>query len=514
MNAERPAMNTWFAMPSARARVCPVIGLVVWFLLPGAFPARMNAADAPRVSNITPANGDKSVNPNLKELRIEFDQPMNTGAGFSIVGGGETFPKIVGQPRWVGDRVIVTPIELKPNQGYGLSVNSSRFQNFKGQNGKPAVPYPVKFKTASSGDPIEPKPLSVDDNRRSVNQLKEAMNQRYSHRDLRGVDWDGRFKEFESRLNGAKTRAAFARICAELLAPARDSHIWITADGDTIGTHQRDIVPNLDFGWLQRNVPKWKQHNRTVFSGEYPGGVAYLLIGDWQQASARRLEAAHAVIDGLKATDKLIIDARGNSGGDERLARDLAGRFVSAPVVYAKKTESCPVPAGRIFKGIRAHIGAEQGAQKIPGEDCCSDWPGEHEQLRGVSADDASGAGLHVDWRQVPRKFRQSQTCGACQWRHGFPAELGGNGRQRNDDRRQGNRPPHHGPMGECWKQRSCDRTGLEAPEGRLNQRHGNNERETYEQRESHRGSHRARHHGCRGGRAVALVEKHIQEAP
>lgn len=36
------------------------------------------AADAPRVSKAAPANGAKDVNPNLKELRIEFDRAMNT----------------------------------------------------------------------------------------------------------------------------------------------------------------------------------------------------------------------------------------------------------------------------------------------------------------------------------------------------------------------------------------------------------------------------------------------------
>lgn len=132
--------------------------VVAALLISVALASQATAADAPRVAKVTPAHGQMDVNPNLRELRIEFDQPMNMGSGFSIVGGGDTFPEVLGTPRWISDRVIVTPIRLKPDHHYWLSVNSSRFQNFKGKDGKAAVPYPIEFRTASSGMPIEVKP--------------------------------------------------------------------------------------------------------------------------------------------------------------------------------------------------------------------------------------------------------------------------------------------------------------------------------------------------------------------
>ena len=48
------------------------------------------------------------------------------------------------------------------------------------------------------------------------------------------------------------------------------------------------------------------------------------------------LDAEHlGEVDGLSPDDTLILDVRFNRGGDERLAAEIAGRFVERPVTYA-----------------------------------------------------------------------------------------------------------------------------------------------------------------------------------
>ncbi|MCE2436262.1 MAG: hypothetical protein J4F29_25615, partial [Candidatus Latescibacteria bacterium] len=59
------------------------------------------------------------------------------------------------------------------------------------------------------------------------------------------------------------------------------------------------------------------------------------MIGSWSRQAARDIEAAAKWIDELSPDDTLILDIRFNSGGDERLARKIAGRFVERSVVYA-----------------------------------------------------------------------------------------------------------------------------------------------------------------------------------
>ena len=103
-------------------------------------------AAPPKVVITSPDNGETDVSPDLKEIRVEFDQPMNPAG--SIVGGGENFPEIAGDMKWPNDKTIVIPVTLKPDHPYQLSINSDTFKGFRSKAGEPAEWYPISFHTA------------------------------------------------------------------------------------------------------------------------------------------------------------------------------------------------------------------------------------------------------------------------------------------------------------------------------------------------------------------------------
>src|SRR5690606_13551166 len=70
-------------------------------------------AAPPRVVKAVPDNGDREVDPALKQLRIEFDQDMQPG-GHSICGARGL--DITGKPRWANKRTFILPMKLKPGQ--------------------------------------------------------------------------------------------------------------------------------------------------------------------------------------------------------------------------------------------------------------------------------------------------------------------------------------------------------------------------------------------------------------
>lgn len=313
--------------------------LCLWFFI--GF-VTVDAQERPRVVRTSPENGAMSVDPATNELRVTFDQPMATGVSF--VGGGPTAPEVVGRPLWISNTTIVLPIRLKPNHTYWISINSDSHQNFRGTNGLPAVPYPISFRTASS-DTVDS--LSQELNRESLRQLRSAVEDQYSHRDLRDVDWDARFDEFESRLIDAKTRAQFATLAGQLLEIARDIHIWLTVGDETFASFRRSISPNVDLDLIKKTVSGFRSVNDVVATGRFQDGPAYLLIGTWRRERAEDIEAAGAYIDGLAPDETLILDVRFNSGGAEQLAREIAGRFVEHPVVYAQHRFRDPsMPSG------------------------------------------------------------------------------------------------------------------------------------------------------------------------
>ncbi len=111
--------------------------------------AGLSNAAPPKVIKMIPQNGKQDVDPAIEQIRIEFDQDMNSD-GFSICGGGPNFPELLGKPRWLDKRTLVADVKLKPNYEYQMSINCQSYQNCKSVNGEPAEIYQVNFKTAST----------------------------------------------------------------------------------------------------------------------------------------------------------------------------------------------------------------------------------------------------------------------------------------------------------------------------------------------------------------------------
>ena len=237
---------------------------------------------------------------------------------------------MTGKARWVDDTTVVLPVRLKPDHDYQLGINSPRFQNFRGKDGTPAVPYPIRFRTGPARPGAAESPEAVC--KRAIAELRRAIDEDYAYRDRLKVDWPAAFRSAEPRLLAAPTPDAFAEEAAALLAPAGDLHLWLKVGDRIVPSHTRSVRPNFDAATLARLVLGWS-HEGSVAVGRFDDGIAYILIGSWSRESADDLEAAYAALADAKA---VIVDVRLNGGGDETLARRFAGCFLEAPRVYAR----------------------------------------------------------------------------------------------------------------------------------------------------------------------------------
>ncbi len=317
--------------PPVRA-LAIVCCLALWDL--AALPS---VAAPPKVIKAVPDNGDVDVDPGLREIRITFDQPMSPG-GQSIVGGGDTFPELRDKQMgaWRGSRTFVLPVRLKPNHSYWLSVNSDKFQNFRNRKGEPAVPYAIQFTTGAGGPAMDEEASSAVGNGAAVDQLIQAIITQYSYRDRLGIDWAALVESQRGPLAAAEDAQTFARLAATLLAKAQDKHLWLKVGDQTLPTYVRPVTPNMNARLLPRLVPQWKQDSSVLASGRWDDGIGYLRIDSWDRAKTKELAPIFAILERLKDAPALIIDVRLNSGGDERIARSVAGCFIDQPTVYAK----------------------------------------------------------------------------------------------------------------------------------------------------------------------------------
>ena len=81
--------------------------ILLWFWL-FVMGATAGAQERPRVVQTFPENGATAVDPATNELRVVFDQPM--GRRVSFVGGGPTFPELVGRLYWTSTTTVVLPV--------------------------------------------------------------------------------------------------------------------------------------------------------------------------------------------------------------------------------------------------------------------------------------------------------------------------------------------------------------------------------------------------------------------
>ena len=112
-------------------------------------PITLDSAPPVMVKTV-PTAGSNDVNPSLSTVSVTFSKKMQDGSWSWVQMSKDSFPTMRGKPRYLkGNRTNVLNVTLKPNQTYAIWFNSGKFQNFKDEQGRAAVPYLLVFRTGA-----------------------------------------------------------------------------------------------------------------------------------------------------------------------------------------------------------------------------------------------------------------------------------------------------------------------------------------------------------------------------
>lgn len=104
-------------------------------------------AQRPKVESIEEfTNNDKSVNPQIKTITINFDKPL-AGKGYSVnygTKGQSAFPKLGNIHYTNENKSVIMEVQLIPDKEYQFVLSG---KNFKTEQGVPLKTYEVNFKT-------------------------------------------------------------------------------------------------------------------------------------------------------------------------------------------------------------------------------------------------------------------------------------------------------------------------------------------------------------------------------
>jgi hypothetical protein len=97
----------------------------------------------PSVIKTVPECGNTKVDATATtQIRVTFSKDMMDGSWSWSQISDETFPQIIGKPRyWDDKKTCVVNVKLQAKKTYVIWLNSQRFGNFKDADGKSAVPY-------------------------------------------------------------------------------------------------------------------------------------------------------------------------------------------------------------------------------------------------------------------------------------------------------------------------------------------------------------------------------------
>ena len=285
---------------------------------------------APRVVLLDPAlDGEVDARAQAR-LVVEFDQPMST-AGYSLCGGGPSFPKLAGQPRWESPTRLVVDVQLTPDTEYSLGLNCASARNLRNSEGLALEPLQWSFATQPAQ--LRPEAEQRERNASALAKLADAIEAYYSYRDLRVKDWSALRREREPAILAARTDRACTLELAAFLVPAADPHLWLVRGERTIPTFRRNVDPLFRRAHIDTAF-RIEQAGPRAICGQSADGIGYLLVDTW--ASGLDLAPIQAALERLRSVKALVIDARTNSGGNEELAREVAAWFVEGEVTYAR----------------------------------------------------------------------------------------------------------------------------------------------------------------------------------
>jgi hypothetical protein len=106
------------------------------------------AQDAPRVIGTFPPT-ESLVPAGIGQIQVTYDRPMMAKSWSFATGGERAFPEVDGGPVQSDDgRTFSLAVKLRAHTTYVIWLNTDRFQNFKDEQGRAAVPYRLTFTTS------------------------------------------------------------------------------------------------------------------------------------------------------------------------------------------------------------------------------------------------------------------------------------------------------------------------------------------------------------------------------
>ena len=178
----------------------------------------------------------------------------------------------------------------------------------------------------------QPPMITADLAQQAFNKLWEAFDREYAMFVLRPeVDWARQRERYRAKALSSSSTEDFVQVCAEMLKPLRDLHIWLTVAGNQVSVFNRERLANSNPAAHPAILGDLRSSGRIQWAIT-PDKIGFIAIHGWNGTNL--VKEFDEILEQMRETHGLILDVRLNGGGSEDLAREVAGRFLEKEFVY------------------------------------------------------------------------------------------------------------------------------------------------------------------------------------
>ncbi len=168
----------------------------------------------------------------------------------------------------------------------------------------------------------------------AFDQLWQAFDQTYAMFVIRPeVDWTALRTQYRPQALASQSTWQFAGICADMLKPLRDLHVWLMVGNAYVPVFNRPRPSNANPSAYSSLLGGLNDAGPEIQWAITPDKIGFIVIYSWTDDSESA--AFDQALDQMRDTRGLILDVRLNGGGSEPLAQQVAGRFLTNSFIYA-----------------------------------------------------------------------------------------------------------------------------------------------------------------------------------
>ncbi|MEK6322033.1 MAG: S41 family peptidase [Acidobacteriota bacterium] len=175
---------------------------------------------------------------------------------------------------------------------------------------------------------------------KNFEHLWKTYDRNYALFGAKHIDWDALYKVYRPRVTAKTTEDELFQIIADMLGNLNDNHVRLISPKRQFQSGILGQMKMEDFSLDLVKQKYLKGKSKPLVDGNFDYGWITDSIGYFHFRGFGRMELTQAAIDGImrefKDAKAIIVDVRGNGGGDDGVGKLIADRFADRQRLYMK----------------------------------------------------------------------------------------------------------------------------------------------------------------------------------